>query len=538
MKTLASRSLLALLVTTPALAQGELVAEFGVPIPALGGVSATHSSGYGVNNAGDWWAAMSVPTGAALLVNGAPYLVPGTVLANGDVVQGASFARLSDRGDVLALAAVRRAGTSLTRSQLFWNDAPIAEVGTDVLGPTGGFAGRIGRFDRYVIDGDDRALALVHLEPFSLGSPRVLVEIPVGGGLQPARLLLGGGVRTPDGTQVLDVEYVDVNRRGQIMVGTFEWLSATGPAARSVRVDGALRARDGDPGPLAGQPWFFPSSWSSITYRNRLALDDAGGVTILSSVPSTPNVNFLARGSEIIAERFQPRPGTTGPVIQQIDWEGMSALADGRVHWGAVMDGERRYFLGDEPFLDPGTPVAGSTIDRVIRFSGGDLEALSGSGGYILQYAQLADGRDGLLRLPLEIGEAGCAQTVPHSGGMTATLSARGSDVASRGALELVAQGLPAGQFGIFAVARNAASATPPGTQGTVCLGGGVGRFLTVLSSGPAGTFSLEVDSSDLPIAGGISANAGDTLHFQGWFRDVNPAPTSNLTDSVLVTFR
>jgi hypothetical protein len=29
----------------------------------------------------------------------------------------------------------------------------------------------------------------------------------------------------------------------------------------------------------------------------------------------------------------------------------------------------------------------------------------------------------------------------------------------------------------------------------------------------------------------------GDTFHFQCWYRDVNPLPTSNFSDAVSITF-
>ena len=58
-----------------------------------------------------------------------------------------------------------------------------------------------------------------------------------------------------------------------------------------------------------------------------------------------------------------------------------------------------------------------------------------------------------------------------------------------------------------------------------------------MLTSRADGRFSLDVGVSQLPVGGGVAARTGDTWHFQAWFRDVNPAPTSNLTDAVAVTF-
>ena len=88
-----------------------------------------------------------------------------------------------------------------------------------------------------------------------------------------------------------------------------------------------------------------------------------------------------------------------------------------------------------------------------------------------------------------------------------------------------VTPGPPHGYF--FASQTQDFIANPGGSQGNLCLGGNIDRFL-VLSSGSYGSFWLNLPQWAMP---------GETWNFQAWFRDNNPGPTSNFTDGVSVLF-
>ena len=79
----------------------------------------------------------------------------------------------------------------------------------------------------------------------------------------------------------------------------------------------------------------------------------------------------------------------------------------------------------------------------------------------------------------------------------------------------------------------------PPGSQGTLCLGGAVGRYAKqVANTGTAGVLVLVLDLTDTPTPNGpVTVLAGETWNFQAWFRDKNPGTTSNFTNGVSVTF-
>ena len=76
-----------------------------------------------------------------------------------------------------------------------------------------------------------------------------------------------------------------------------------------------------------------------------------------------------------------------------------------------------------------------------------------------------------------------------------------------------------------------------------LCIGGGLGRYVApgqVQQASAAGEFSLPIDLTQHPTAAGtVAVQAGETWHFQAWYRDTFIVfPTSNFTDAVEVHFR
>ncbi len=138
------------------------------------------------------------------------------------------------------------------------------------------------------------------------------------------------------------------------------------------------------------------------------------------------------------------------------------------------------------------------------------------------------------------IGTNFCGPAVPNSSGQPAVIEALGSDVAGENVFTLVARQLPTNKFGYFLNAPGKGLVMPPGSQGNLCLSGGIGRFAKqIANSGPAGVLAITVDLTQMPRPNGpTSVMAGDTVHFQGWYRDKNPNLTSNFTDGVTVLFQ
>lgn len=129
---------------------------------------------------------------------------------------------------------------------------------------------------------------------------------------------------------------------------------------------------------------------------------------------------------------------------------------------------------------------------------------------------------------------------VPNSSGAAAVTSAAGSAAVVDQDFTLVAQNLPANQFGYFVVsATQGLIINPGGSQGHLCLAGQMGRFVAgVQNSGTLGEISYMVNLNGLPNPVSVAVQPGDTWNFTAWFRDQNPSTTSNFSDGLAVTFQ
>ena len=144
----------------------------------------------------------------------------------------------------------------------------------------------------------------------------------------------------------------------------------------------------------------------------------------------------------------------------------------------------------------------------------------------------------------VSIGENFCGPAVVNTSGSSATLSALGSDLASENNLEIQVDSSPPGSFGILIVSQDRSFVQGPGgSQGNLCLGGAVGRYILpgqIQQADSTGSWSLPLDLTLTPQpAQFISVSAGDTLNFQAWFRDFSPSgvASSNFTDGLAVVF-
>lgn len=138
------------------------------------------------------------------------------------------------------------------------------------------------------------------------------------------------------------------------------------------------------------------------------------------------------------------------------------------------------------------------------------------------------------------IGTNYCGPSVPNSSGLSAEIAASGSTNVATNDVLLTASKLPFNQFGMFVNSMSQGTINPPGSQGVLCLSGGIGRYNAFIkNTGPTGEFSLQLDLTQTPTPGGIIAiQPGETWYFSTWFRDSNPTPTSNFTDGVGITFQ
>ena len=140
------------------------------------------------------------------------------------------------------------------------------------------------------------------------------------------------------------------------------------------------------------------------------------------------------------------------------------------------------------------------------------------------------------------LGAAYCT-AVANSTGNGATLRAVGSDLVTDNHVRLEAAQLPPNTLGYFITSLTQGSAPGVGgSQGTLCVVGSVGRFNAasqVGQSSATGELALTLDLTTFPTPlGFVAVAAGDTWNFQTWYRDANPANTSNFSEAYSVLFR
>ncbi len=137
------------------------------------------------------------------------------------------------------------------------------------------------------------------------------------------------------------------------------------------------------------------------------------------------------------------------------------------------------------------------------------------------------------------IGDNYCGPAVNNSSGQPGVMRGEGSTVVTNNDVELFAEQLPFNRLGYFLTSTTQGTiVTPPGSQGTLCLAGQIGRYAKqVQNSGGAGAFSMVVDLTSMPPLQS-AVIAGETWNFTAWFRDVNPNQTSNFTDGLSILFQ
>lgn len=136
----------------------------------------------------------------------------------------------------------------------------------------------------------------------------------------------------------------------------------------------------------------------------------------------------------------------------------------------------------------------------------------------------------------------------PNSTGVMSQLDIQGFREASFNNCVLAATSLPLNSFGFFVTSRNQGFvANPAGSQGNICLGANIGRFVApgqIKNSGASGSIALSTVAGEWNLAaipqatGPYAAMAGITSNFQLWHRDSSMSgATSNFTGGKSVTW-
>jgi hypothetical protein len=118
------------------------------------------------------------------------------------------------------------------------------------------------------------------------------------------------------------------------------------------------------------------------------------------------------------------------------------------------------------------------------------------------------------------------------SSGVPAQLEVLGMPVVGANALTLRASGLPGPGLAVFLAGQSAGTSLPVGS-GLLCVGSP-----QRLGTAPVSVQGEAEFAVNLPAIGASGVHSGQSVTFQAWFRDANPAPTSNLSAAVEVTFQ
>ncbi|MDG1050536.1 MAG: hypothetical protein P8R46_10055 [Planctomycetota bacterium] len=162
---------------------------------------------------------------------------------------------------------------------------------------------------------------------------------------------------------------------------------------------------------------------------------------------------------------------------------------------------------------------------------------------------------DGMLTLPEivahrdayfsgSLGTRYCDPGAVNSAGTSGAMGASGSLMTSANSLTIAASDLPLNSFAFFLASQTQGSVSNPGgSQGDLCLGGAIGRYVgpgQIVNSGATGEVTLPLDLTQTPQPTGfVSVQPGETWNFQAWYRDsVGGSATSNFTDGLSITFQ
>lgn len=130
-----------------------------------------------------------------------------------------------------------------------------------------------------------------------------------------------------------------------------------------------------------------------------------------------------------------------------------------------------------------------------------------------------------------------------NSTGVAAAMSATGSASVTANNVVLRTSSMPNNSFGFFLTSlTQGLTPNPGGSQGVLCIGGGIGRYVgpgQIQNSGLTGAISLAIDLTQHPTpVGFVSVAPGQTWNFTSWFRDVvGGSATSNFSNGLTISF-
>lgn len=257
---------------------------------------------------------------------------------------------------------------------------------------------------------------------------------------------------------------------------------------------------------------------------------------LVSNPPTTPDILRITGGPNTVEQVFTFSAPVRDPILAILTLG--SATIPARYDFDRPFVIEKvgpGYFGNGSLVALAGDVLEGREGHGLIRFPGVHTE--------LRFFAPIVEAWSGFtVGIAGTVGVRTCSSAIPNSTGFVGRIDASGSASFAVNGLRLAAAHLPLDTFGYFLCSRTPAVVPHAGgSQGTLCLGGSIGRYnQQIVNSGPFGNLGILVDLTTMPSpTGSVAAAAGETWHFQCWYRDsVGGATTSNFTDTVAVALQ
>jgi hypothetical protein len=277
---------------------------------------------------------------------------------------------------------------------------------------------------------------------------------------------------------------------------------------------GAFIAFSGDGGTTSDYRWFRDA--------NNTPTGETDNTTLPNDHPS-----YLGHGSNNTGSFFQslfPSPPATVAGSPGNIWTTLKIEVDN-------LNGIISFYFDDQLTFEG---LFSNEFNGFVSLGMADVFTSVATGGNFTLYDNLQ------VEVPSgSIGTNYCA-AANNSTGMPAAISAVGSNSASNNSLVLTCDSMPSSQFSYFICGQASGFiAGPGGSQGNLCILGQLGRFRSqIQNTGTAGSVSITVDLTSIPVTPVVAVQPGDTWFFQAWYRDNNPTPTSNFSDGIKIDFQ
>jgi hypothetical protein len=454
---------------------------------------------------------------------------------------------LSDNGEALVQASViNEPGFTTAMEVIYFEGFPSLRE-TDPVG-FGGFGPGTTYYDFESAFLNDNRQVLLHTEVLdpAVGILDALVRLDLDptGQVVNETLLLREGVTPPGQFTPIDVFYhgtsysaLDDNGGG-VWSGRLE--AAAAPKDDVCYVAGTtLVAQSAGTSPVAGRTWgdigavvCAVNASPSWVVRSKLDASD------------TSNDGLLLKDGAVYLREGDPFPPLGGTTVLDLGSGSVSLTDAGKVGHYARFSGfpgamDEGLFLGTTVFAREGltTTMDGELLTGFMILT--DRLQFSDDGRFCVFEGEL-DGSFNAIMLAENIATTNyCTAELNSTGGVSFMAAIGGGTSVLYGNLWLGTFNLPPSQFTYALVSQKQGDVLfPPGSQGRLCLGGSIGRYVAqVQQSGPFGTIVTHIDLGNLPIGGGLAIQPGETWNFQTWHRDLNPGPTSNFSRAIEIEF-